>query len=647
MRRVLATAGHVDHGKSTLVRALTGRDPDRLDQEKERGLTIELGFAWTTLPSGAEVAFVDVPGHRRFIGTMLTGLGPAPAVVFVVAADQGWQEQSTEHLAAVDALGVEHVLLVVTRADLADPAPVLAEATARLAASGRGEVPAVSVSAVTGEGLDELRTALDALVTGLPAPEPTAPVRLWVDRAFTVGGSGTVVTGTVGAGELRVGDELELLDTDAPDARPVPVGARGLHSQDEAVEQVGPVSRAAVNLRRVERGAVGRGAVLLTPGAWELAAAVDLAVDGAGRGRGADGQAGVSARGPRDAVADLPTHAMLHVGTADHEVRLRPLAAGTVRATLPTALPWRVGDRVILRDPGTRHIVGATVLDLDPLPLRRRGAARQRGEALADAVGRREVGDAPGEVARAALRALRLTARHVEPATRLERMGLSVPGDSAPAAPAEPLTDAPAPAEVAVGELAVDGAAWACWRAALSEAVTAHHGADPLSAGLPVAEAADRIGLPGTTSAEQRTTLVSALVAAAGLEVAAGRVRDPHAGGLGAAEPGIAQVEAWLREEPFAAPEARELDDLGLGPKELAAAARTGRLLRLPGEVVLLPDGPARAMLELAALEQPFTLSAARQALGTTRRVAVPLLEHLDSRGWTRRVDGQQREVVR
>src|SRR4051795_8549031 len=142
---VLATAGHVDHGKSTLVRALTGMEPDRWAEERRRGMTIDLGYAWTALPSGAEVAFVDVPGHERFIGNMLAGIGPAPAVLFVVAADEGWRRQSTEHLAAVDALGITSGLLVVTRSDLSDPGPALAEAREHIARSSLGDVATVAV----------------------------------------------------------------------------------------------------------------------------------------------------------------------------------------------------------------------------------------------------------------------------------------------------------------------------------------------------------------------------------------------------------------------------------------------------------------------------------------------------------------------
>src|SRR5215204_5328288 len=163
--QVITTAGHVDHGKSTLVRALTGMEPDRFEEERRRGLTIELGYAWTTLDGGRDtVAFVDVPGHERFFATMLAGLGPAPAVLFVVAADEGWRQQSADHLAAVDALDLRHGLLVVTRSDLADPAPALADARERLAGSSLGAAPAVAVSARTGDGLSALQAALDGLV---------------------------------------------------------------------------------------------------------------------------------------------------------------------------------------------------------------------------------------------------------------------------------------------------------------------------------------------------------------------------------------------------------------------------------------------------------------------------------------------------
>ncbi len=205
---VIATAGHVDHGKSMLVRALTGMEPDRWEAERRRGMTIDLGFAWTTLPSGEEIAFVDVPGHERFITNMLAGAGPAPAVMFVVAADEGWMPQSAEHLAAIDALGVRNGVLVVTRADLADPAPALRQAAVKIAETSLEGMEAVAVSALTGQGLADLAAALGRLAARLPQPDLRSGVRLWLDRVFAVKGSGTVVTGTLQAGTVQAGDEL-------------------------------------------------------------------------------------------------------------------------------------------------------------------------------------------------------------------------------------------------------------------------------------------------------------------------------------------------------------------------------------------------------------------------------------------------------
>ncbi len=208
---VVATAGHVDHGKSMLVRALTGMEPDRWEAERRRGMTIDLGFAWMTLPSGEEMAFVDVPGHERFITNMLAGAGPAPAVMFVVAADEGWMPQSAEHLAAIDALGVRDGVLVVTRADLADPAPALEQATLKIAGTSLGGLEAVAVSALTGQGLPDLAATLGRLAARLPQPDPDSGVRLWLDRVFAIKGSGTVVTGTLQAGTVHAGDELVLM----------------------------------------------------------------------------------------------------------------------------------------------------------------------------------------------------------------------------------------------------------------------------------------------------------------------------------------------------------------------------------------------------------------------------------------------------
>ena len=583
---VVATAGHVDHGKSTLVRALTGIEPDRWAEEHRRGLTLDLGYAWTTLPSGEQLAFVDVPGHQRFIGNMLAGLGPAPAVVFVVAADEGWREQSAEHLAAVDALGIRRGLLVVTRSDLADPVPVLADASERLAASSLGPGPAVAVSARTGQGLPELRAALDRLVALMPAPDTRGRVRLWVDRSFTIRGSGTVVTGTLGQGTVAVGEELEVAGRR--------VRVRGVQSLERPRESVGAVARVALNLRGVAPEEVPRGVALTTPGAWRPTGIVDVRLGGDQR----------------------PATVMLHVGTTAVEAHLRPLGEDTARLSFEVALPLVAGDRAILRDPGARRILGgALVLDADPPALARRGDAHRRGEALAAMTGRADLGT-------------EVTRRGAMTRAHAEALGVTVPAQL----PGSIVSQA---------DWLVARPVLVAWAERLATAVRQQAASAPLDPSLPLAAARTAAGVADVA-------LVALAADAAGLEVRDGRVWLPGVGGdLGPAEPALSAIERRLAAEPFAAPERGELDAGGLGPRELAAAERLGRVVRLPDEVVLLPDAPARAMRVLAALPQPFTLSEARQALGTTRRVAVPLLEHLDSRGWTRRVDGSHREVVR
>ena len=360
---VVATAGHVDHGKSTLVRALTGIEPDRWDEEKQRGLTIDLGFAWTELPSGRHVAFVDVPGHERFLGNMLAGVGPAPLVCFVVAADEGWQAQSRDHRDAVAALGIQHGMIVVTKTDRAPErvADVVARARAELAGTGLADAPAVAVSAREGTGLDEFRDTLDAVLSRVPAPDPDARIRLWIDRAFTISGAGTVITGTLTAGTLHRGDRLTLRGR----AGEQEVTVRSIQSQNDSVGRIGPTHRVAVNLRGTSKDAIHRGDVLVTPGAWPTTGVIEVR-----RERGA----------PFD---ELPAEIVVHAGTAGVGARIRPLDADHARLHLDQEMTLVPGDRLVLRSPGAQVAVGgARVLDVDPPALDRRGAAAREAARL-------------------------------------------------------------------------------------------------------------------------------------------------------------------------------------------------------------------------------------------------------------------------
>lgn len=588
---VVATAGHVDHGKSALVRALTGTDPDRWAQEKRRGLTIDLGFAFTTTASGAKLAFVDVPGHQRFIANMLAGLGPAPVVMFVVAADSGWQAQSSDHRDVVGALGIDRGLVVVTKSDLAPDSvqDVIAQARTELASTGLANAAAVAVSARTGDGLDELRSALATLIHELPEPDPTSRVRFWVDRSFTVKGAGTVVTGTLPAGAVAHGDHLELLGKKAGS-----MSVRGIESSGESLERVGPVSRVALNLRGVSHDDVGRGDALVTPGAWRAIDTIDVR------------------RVSGESLREAPEHLVAHLGTAAVPVHVRPLGDDHARLVLERPLPLTLGDRMVLRDPGRRIVAGVQIIDPEPMPLRRRGAARQLAEALAE---RPTDGDCATEVKRRAT---------VRP-EHLGQLGFYV---------SEPPTGV-----LSVDVWWVDAAAWDRWAERLRGAVETDRRSDPLSAGLTVAAAKDRLGLPDVA-------LLGPLAQKSGLTVSAGRICAGDAG-LGALEPAVAALETHLKGTPFEAPTAEQLSNWGLGVRQLAAAERAGRIIRIAEGVVLLPTAPALAMGTLATLDQPFTASQARQALRSSRRVVIPLLELLDAKGWTCRDADGARHVVR
>ncbi len=573
-------------------------EPDRWEEERRRGLTVDLGFAWTTLASGREVAFVDVPGHQRFLGNTLAGLGPAPVVCFVVAADGGWQAQSSDHRDALAALGIRHGLIVITRADRAPErlAEVLAEARAELAETGLRDAPGVAVSAVDGTGLAEFRAALDRVLEQVPEPVTTARVRLWVDRSFTITGAGTVVTGTLAAGTLARGDQLEVLGAE----RVRLVAIRGLQSRGEPYPTLGPVARVALNLRGLSRDVVHRGDALVTPDAWPRTHIVDVR------------------RTTGSPFTEAPAQLVVHVGTAAVAARLRPFDNEHARLTLDRQLPLVLGDRLVLRYPGSGRVLGgAQVLDAEPPALRRRGESARRAAVL---TGMGAGGDVGAEVARRGA----VQERH------LRRLGLLTGRDE----------KTPAGVRVLDGWW-VHGATYDAWQQRLTSAVNELDARDPMADGLSRGAARDLLALPDES-------LLGAVVRDAGLEQGGGQIRVAGAQpDLGRAEVAVAELEARLRAEPFRAPEADELSTLQLGVRELAATERAGRILRLRDGVVLLPTAPALAMRELTRLEQPFTTSQARQALGTTRRVAIPLLEHLDARGWTRRLDAGHREVVR
>jgi selenocysteine-specific elongation factor len=636
---VIATAGHVDHGKSALVRALTGMEPDRWAEERRRGLTIDLGFAWMTLPGGERVAFVDVPGHERFVPNMLAGVGPVPAVLIVVAADGGWMPQSAEHLAAIDAVGIRHGLLAVTRSDLADPGRAMRQALDHIACSHLGTMPAVAVSARTGAGLPELRAALVRLVASLPAPDAAVPVRLWVDRSFSIRGSGTVVTGTLPAGTVEVGQEVLL----TPCMRPARI--RGLESLNERVTSVTGIARVAVNLRGIPADVPARGMALVDAGRWTLSKLIDVRLSPASPVLASPALGGSPSRSPASASARLPAEMTLHLGSARTRARIRPLGplgplgtngAAVARLTLRDELPLHVGDRVLLRDPGSAGVTifGATVLDVAPPPLARRGTAAAAG---------RELGAWPDLPT-----ADNLLRRHgLLRSSALAAMGV---------------TGGPAPV---TGDWLADPTHWADLRRRLAEAVTAHARRDPLAIGIPPEAARAALGLPDralvgalarippSPGSPTRVQMNDGYLRMATAERPGREPEPPQSQPPQPPQPtlpahlaaGVRTVLADLAKAPFMAPEAGRLRELGLDTRAIAAAARAGLLLRVNEQIVLAPGAQAAAAAILAELPQPFTTAEARQALGTTRRVAIPLLEYLDRAWITQRLPDDRRRL--
>jgi selenocysteine-specific elongation factor len=375
--RVVATAGHVDHGKSSLVLALTGTDPDRFEEEKRRGLTIDIGFAHMALPSGEGVSFVDVPGHVRFLRNMLAGVGGVDACLFVVAATEGWKPQSEEHLRILELVGVQHGLIALTKVDAVDAewrelaAMDVADHVSGTFLEG---APVVGVSSLTGEGLAELTVALDALVASTPGSVDRGRPRLWIDRVFAAKGSGTVVTGTLTGGRVSVGDHLEVVAASSQQGRPVRV--RAIQSLGRTLDTIGPGNRAALNLVGVEHAELARGDAVVEPRRWRPTSRLDATLRVLA---GLDHD--VTRRGAYAA----------YVGAGEFPARVRvlgpegigPGSEGSIRLHLQRPLPLLPGDRFVLRESGRNETVGGgEVLDIAPV----RPAARARPDRSVDRV---------------------------------------------------------------------------------------------------------------------------------------------------------------------------------------------------------------------------------------------------------------------
>lgn len=634
---ILATAGHIDHGKTALVRALTGVDADRLPEEKRRGLTIDLGFAYTTLPDGTELGFVDVPGHERFLPNMLAGVLSIDRVLLIVAADDGPKPQTFEHLDILDLIGVAEVTGVVTKIDRVDPArrdDVVAEVAALLTDAGYADAPLVAVSSRTGEGIAELSAHLSeraaAADRARAAKPPEGRFRLPIDRVFSLPGIGTVATGTAASGGVAPGDRLLL------SPRGVEVRVRGVHAHNRPVERAAAGDRCAVNIvgSFPDGAEPGRGDWLVAPELHAPTSRIDVALR-------------LSRAAPAPLRAGLPVH--VHLGTEDRVGRVAVLGQGSlvpgdegfVQLDLDRPIGALWGDRVVLRDHGAlRTLAGGRVAD--PFPPRRGRARPERLAALA-ALTESDAGTALEEL-------LQLNgAVALAPFALARNLMLDQARELVAAGGFLLLGDVRAPYAASDAHLAALGAR-------LAEMLGELHRAEPDALGAPRPALLRRLRGAGPDP-----VLDAALAAA----IATGQIlRDGAVLRLPSHQPRLSRDDErlWQRVEPLLAvsdlrpPRVRELaETLGLQPEATARLMkryeRFGRVAPVAANRYFLPETVAQLAgiaQELAQGEPDglFTAAAFKDRSGVGRNLTIEVLEYLDRIGVTKRI-GDARVVLR
>ena len=609
---VVGTAGHIDHGKSTLITALTGIDPDRLAEEKRRGMTIDLGFAHMVMPSGREIGIVDVPGHARFMRNMLAGAHGLDAVLLVVAADEGVMPQTREHLEIVDLLEVRRGLVVLTKADLVDDAwldLVMAEVRETTAGTSLAAAEVIPVSALGGQGLPALINALDAL---LDAAEPRSDLgrpRLPIDRVFTMSGFGTVVTGTLVDGKLRVGDEVEVV----PRARLARI--RGLQRHNQSVQSASPGMRVAVNLTGIDKSEVARGDVLAAPETLPSTRRLDAHIR-------------VLESSPR--ALRHGAEVLLHTGTVEVGCRVIVLASDAVepgheawvQLYLERAIAVAVNDRFVLRVPSPAvTVAGGRFVDVAPRRHPRHDLA------VNESLERRAAGEGLEEE-------LRKYSRGVSVAALVKATMASEPD----------ITSLDAKR---FGDWIIATEAWRLLAERATKEVSAYHSAHPLRPGMAREELRNRLRL----HAAAFPAALAALVADGTLEDRQGAISTPeHRVAIDASDGPPGKLLELLGRTPFAPPSLPDaMQQSGAGPEVVRALAQSGAIVRLSDDIAFTRDGYASAVeivKELIAATGSVTVAQLRDRMGASRRPVLALLEHLDGAKVTRRV-GDQRILFR
>lgn len=611
---ILATAGHVDHGKTALIKALTGTDTDRLPEEKARGITIDLGFAHLALP-GLSIGVIDVPGHEDFIRNMIAGIGSIDLALLVVAADDGWMPQTEEHLQILDYLGIEHGVVAITKSDLSDTERLTGEVRERLRSSSLGNAPIVVTSVRAATGLDRLREALAQECGATPATRDVGKARLFVDRAFTIRGAGTVVTGTLTGGELERGATVSLQPQN------LPARVRALQSHNQTLETAPPAARVALNLPDIRLEEIPRGTLVTTVALAEPSRSIDALIK----------------RSARTVMRPLKSGSVvqLHYGSARQAARVRFLdraeletgAAAIARLTFELPVFAFVGDRFIVRDSSVRATIGGGVV-LDP---------------NADASQLRSLGQQEF---------LRARASAPDDLWVLLRSQLSRDGY----ARSESLLVQSSFSRAEIDGLArteeffqrdglvADRKWWRALSARTAQAIDAAHTARPNEPGLELTQLRTILALEDHALFD---TLVAELCEHGFSRVETAIKRSGHQRSL---PPQLqragAEIRAALAAQPSQPPSRRELTRTLQREETLRFLVQTGEVISLNDELVLSAAGfhAMKARITQALQERPATTSELRQLLGTTRRVLVPLLEHLDKIGLTIR-EGDRRRL--
>jgi selenocysteine-specific elongation factor len=619
--QVIGTAGHVDHGKSTLINRLTGINPDRLKEEQDREMSIELGFAWFELPNGDDIGVVDVPGHRDFIENMLAGIGGIDAALFVVAADEGVMPQTREHLAILDLLQIPAAIVALTKIDLINDPEWLdlveADLQDTFAGTALEGAPIVRVSARSGEGLETLIQTLQDVLTQHPQRPDLGRPRLPVDRVFTLPGFGTIVTGTLTDGHLSVGDAVEVLPPG------IEGRIRGLQTHKQAEEKAQPGSRTAVNISGVSVDQIHRGDVVVVPGTYQPTRMMDVWV-----------------RMIKDANAPLKhnTEVKLFLGAAEVIARVRLLGAqelqpgeeGFLQLMLQEPVVALRQDRFILRRPSPAETIGGGQV-VDPHPKRR---YKRFNEAKLEELTQLMIGT-PEEILMQSARQSGLIARK----KLIENAGLE-----------------PDQAQQAIDTLLAEGALTLIdgkqlliptdqlerLQSALLQSLTDFHQQNPLLPGMP----RERLRTENNLPAELFDPLIARLAAADAVVAENASVRlAGHRIQLTAVQQ--QKIDTLLKDfsaQPTTPPSVKESQS-AIGEELVTVLVQTGQLIQLGEDVLLQPDvleEMQAAVIEIIQQNGSITLAELRDRFNTSRKYAVAVLEYLDATGVTaRKGDGR------